>query len=193
GTHSKPEGEDRHDVGSDKGYQEKDKAGSGKGKSLHPQDDSDNYSEENLLGNNNYTELSERLAALEAQLAAEQARSAKLERESTIRDFQEFADDLYNRGSLTENLYPSTQLVELLTKLQYNEIEFSEDSSPAKEVMNLLGKLPQMVDFNDYSEDDLKPIKEDSDPLTRAVALSEEKNIEFSEAIKLVLYPQETK
>ncbi|MDX1370862.1 MAG: phage protease, partial [Nitrososphaeraceae archaeon] len=53
GTHPKPEGKDRHDVGSDKGRQEKDRADSGKGKTLHPEDKSSNYSEDDLLGNNN--------------------------------------------------------------------------------------------------------------------------------------------
>ncbi|MDX1371190.1 MAG: hypothetical protein R3321_01900, partial [Nitrososphaeraceae archaeon] len=149
-----------------------------------------NYSEDSdYLGNNNYVEMESRLAQLEAILAKETAKRIQLERESTVRDFTEFTEGLYAKGQLTETLVAQEEIVDLLTGLHYKEIEYSEEFSPAYAVMAILEKLPQMVDFNDYSEEDLKPIDTHKDPVTQATELMKERNIEFTEAIKEVLYP----
>lgn len=160
--------------------QDHDKVKSDKRKALYPK-----------MGNNNYAEMEAKLAQLEEALAQQRAQTMKLERDRQVAEFSEFTKGLYAKGQLTETLVPSERLVELLTQLHYNEIEYSDGSSPAHAVMNILARLPKMVDFNDYSEEDLKPIDNSyKDPVTKATEIMKEKNIEFSEAIKEVLYPQ---
>ena len=139
-----------------------------------------------------YSELSERLEQLEAMnqklVAEKQAAEAKAHR----LQLEDFAESLYATGRLTEATIEQDELVDYMEGLENGTLEFSEGETAATKLMDLLASLPQQVSFSEVAPHnvDAMPI-EDLDPHEKALRLSKESDMSYTEALKQTLFTVE--
>ncbi len=146
----------------------------------------------------NFSE-SEEFSELSARLAELEAANAKLvqEKQAAIRaahrsQLVEFAESLYARGQLTPAVIDSDDLVDYMEGLEYGTLEFSEGETAATKLMEILAKLPAQVSFAEIAAHDKEALPLESlDPHEKALRLSKEEGIDYAEALKKSLFTAE--
>ena len=210
---------DYKDKGSDSGAQDKDRVSKGTGKaedlSATGKDDDVQDSgnvEYKSLGNGSgsgkqikspavrvmrfseqqFSELAERLEQLEAAnarlVAEKQAAVARAHR----MQLNDFAESLYATGRLTEAMIEQDELVDYMEGLENGTLEFSEGETAATKLMEILAALPQQVEFSEVAGHDLEAVPTESlDPHERALRMSKEEGLSYTEALKQTLFTAE--
>ena len=143
----------------------------------------------------NFSE-SEEFSELSARLAELEAANAKLvhEKQVAVRaahrsQLVEFAESLYAHGQLTPAVIDGDDLVDYMEGLEYGTLEFSEGETAATKLMEILAKLPAQVSFAEIAAHDKEALPLESlDPHERALRLSKEEGIDYSEALKKTLF-----
>jgi hypothetical protein len=146
----------------------------------------------NFAETEQFSELSARLAELEAanaRLVQEKQAAVRAAHRSQL---VEFTESLYNTGRLTPAVCDADELVDYMEGLEYGTLEFAEGESAATKLMELLANLPAQVSFSEiaaFNKDELPT--ESLDPHERALRLVKEEGLEYSEALKKSLFTVE--
>ena len=146
----------------------------------------------------NFSE-SEEFSELSARLAELEAANAKLVQEKQVAvraahrsQLVEFAESLYAHGQLTPAVIDGDDLVDYMEGLEYGTLEFSEGETAATKLMEILAKLPAQVSFAEIAAHDKGALPLESlDPHERALRLSKEEGIDYAEALKKSLFTAE--
>ena len=145
--------------------------------------------------NSNFAEFSEltaRLEQLEAANAKLVAEKAAAEQHAHRLQLEDFAESLYSTGRLTPAVCDQDELVDYMEGLEYGTLEFAEGESPATKLMELLASLPAQVSFSEVAALSSEEIPlENLDPHERALRLSKEEGLEYTEALKQTLFTAE--
>ena len=139
-----------------------------------------------------FSELSARLAELEAANAKLVQEKIAAERHAHRMELQEFTESLFATGRLTPAVCEAEELVDYMEGLEYGTLEFSEGESAATKLMELLASLPAQVSFSEiaaHNEEDV-PL-ESLDPHSQALRLVKEEGLEYAEALKQTLFTAE--
>jgi hypothetical protein len=146
------------------------------------EDDEEDFSE----SKETITSLTNRLAELEAQNKALQAKIRRAE-------IQEFIEDIYDSGRLTEEMITEEDMLSYMEKIDQGYVDFAEGESPLTPLMAILEKLPQAVCFTevakdfDFKEEELE--ETDLTPHEKALKLmGEDPGLEYTEALKKAIY-----
>lgn len=101
-----------------------------------------------------------------------------------------FIENLYNEGKLTNAIIPQGELQNYCEGLEFGTLEFAEGETPSTKLLNLLGKLPNMVYFNEVvSNESFEPEEEDLDPHERALQMVKRGEAsDYLEAIKMAIW-----
>ena len=84
------------------------------------------------------------------------------------------------------------ELVDYMEGLEYGTLEFAEGETAATKLMEILAALPSQVSFSEvaaFNKDEIP--MENLDPHERALRLSKEEGMEYSEALKKTLFTAE--
>jgi hypothetical protein len=139
-----------------------------------------------------FSELSARLAELEAANAKLVAEKAQAEQRAHRMQLEEFAESLYATGRLTPAVCEAEELVDYLEGLEYGTLEFAEGETQATKLMELLASLPAQVSFSEIASHDEDALPEESlDPHSKALRLVKESGIDYAEALKQTLFTAE--
>ena len=139
-----------------------------------------------------FSELTERLAQLEAANARLVQEKIAAERHAHRMQLEEFSESLFATGRLTPAVCSSDELVDYMEGLEYGTLEFAEGESPATKLMDLLASLPAQVSFSEIAPYDESSVPlENLDPHERALLLVKEEGLEYSEALKQTLFTVE--
>ena len=139
-----------------------------------------------------FSELSARLAELEAANAKLVAEKAHAEQRAHRMQLEEFAESLYATGRLTPAVCEAEELVDYMEGLEYGTLEFAEGESAATKLMELLAALPAQVSFSEIASHDEDALPEESlDPHSKALRLVKESGIDYAEALKQTLFTVE--
>ena len=139
-----------------------------------------------------FSELSARLAELEAANAKLVAEKAHAEQRAHRMQLEEFAESLYATGRLTPAVCEAEELVDYMEGLEYGTLEFAEGESAATKLMELLAALPAQVSFSEIASHDEDALPEESlDPHSKALRLVKESGMEYAEALKQTLFTVE--
>ena len=146
----------------------------------------------------NFSE-SEEFSELSARLAELEAANAKLVQEKQVAvraahrsQLVEFAESLYAHGQLTPAVIDGDDLVDYMEGLEYGTLEFSEGETAATKLMEILAKLPAQVSFAEIAAHDKEALPLESlDPHEKALRLSKEEGIDYAEALKKSLFTAE--
>ena len=146
----------------------------------------------NFSESEEFSELSARLAELEAanaQLVREKQAAVRAAHRSQL---VEFAESLYAHGQLTPAVIDGDDLVDYMEGLEYGTLEFSEGETAATKLMEILAKLPAQVSFAEIAAHDKEALPLESlDPHEKALRLSKEEGIDYAEALKKSLFTAE--
>ena len=146
----------------------------------------------NFAESEQFSELSARLAELEAANARLVQEKFAAEQAAHRMQLEEFAESLYATGRLTGAIVDQTDLVDYMEGLEYGTLEFAEGESAATPLMELLAALPSQVSFAEVAAHNKDAVPfENLDPHEKALRLSEEEGIEYSEALKKTLFTAE--
>jgi hypothetical protein len=215
GKHSEikgyPDGEGMNsEKGDDGGEQDKDRKKKGTAKEIKGYPDS--YMSTGMGGGNgkqvkggkvrvmavNHSESDDPIAAMMARLEELEAANARLreqaefaERQANRMRLEQFAEGLYESGKLTDAVVSQEQLVDYMEGLEYGTLEFAEGESAATPLMKILESLPAQVCFEELAGGAVETHEEELDPHRQALKIKEEEGIEYSEALKRVLFPAE--
>lgn len=136
-------------------------------------------------------EMMARLEELEAANAKLKADAEFAERKAHRMQLEQFAEGLYQSGKLTEAVVSSEELVDYMEGLEYGTLEFAEGETAATPLMRILENLPSQVCFEEVAGGESVVREEDLDPHEKALKISKEEDIEYSEALKRVLFTAE--
>ena len=139
-----------------------------------------------------FSELTNRLAELEAANAKLVQEKVAAERKAHRMQLDDFAESLYTSGRLTNAMIDQDELVDYMEGLENGTLEFAEGESAATPLMNLLAALPSQVEFSEvagYDEDAIPD--ENLDPHERALRLVKESGVDYAEALKQTLFTVE--
>jgi hypothetical protein len=146
----------------------------------------------------NHSESDDPIAAMMARLEELEAANARLreqaefaERQTNRMRLEQFAEGLYESGKLTDAVVSQEQLVDYMEGLEYGTLEFAEGESAATPLMKILESLPSQVCFEELAGGAVETHEEELDPHRQALKIKEEEGIEYSEALKRVLFPAE--
>jgi hypothetical protein len=146
----------------------------------------------------NHSESNDPIAAMMARLEELEAANARLreqaefaERQANRMRLEQFAEGLYESGKLTDAVVSQEQLVDYMEGLEYGTLEFAEGESAATPLMKILESLPSQVCFEELAGGAVETHEEELDPHRQALKIKEEEGIEYSEALKRVLFPAE--
>jgi hypothetical protein len=146
----------------------------------------------------NHSESDDPIAAMMARLEELEAANARLreqaefaERQANRMRLEQFAEGLYESGKLTNAVVSQEQLVDYMEGLEYGTLEFAEGESAATPLMKILESLPAQVCFEELAGGAVETHEEELDPHRQALKIKEEEGIEYSEALKRVLFPAE--
>ena len=140
----------------------------------------------------NFSELTNRLAELEAANAKLVKEKVAAERKAHRMQLEDFAESLYATGRLTNAIIDEAELVDYMEGLENGTLEFAEGESPATPLMSLLASLPSQVEFSEVAGHDPEavPLK-NLDPHERALLLVKEGDMDYTEALKQTLFSAE--
>ena len=147
----------------------------------------------NFSETTDFSELTARLEALEAQNAKLVQEKAAAERRAHRMQLQEFTESIYASGRLTEAVIEQDGLVDYIEGLEYGTLEFAEGESSATKLMDLLAALPAQVSYSEIAggaSDDMIPY-DSMDPHEKAVHLTKEEGLDYTEALKKALFSAE--
>ena len=139
-----------------------------------------------------FSELSERLAELEAANSRLLQEKMEAERQAHRLQLEDFTESLYATGRLTPAVCDQEELVDYMEGLENGTLEFSEGESPATKLMELLAALPAQVSFSEvapHNEDELP--EESLDPHSLALRMVKEQGMDYTEALKQTLFTAE--
>jgi len=143
----------------------------------------------NFAESEQFSELSARLAELEAANARLVQEKQAAVRAAHRAQLVEFTESLYNTGRLTPAVCDADELVDYMEGLEYGTLEFAEGETAATKLMNLLAALPAQVSFSEvapFNKDEIP--MESLDPHEQALRMSKEEGIDYSEALKKTLF-----
>lgn len=146
----------------------------------------------NFSESEQFSELTSRLAELEAANARLVQEKAQAERAAHRSHLSEFAESLFDTGRLTPAVIDAEELVDYMEGLEYGTLEFAEGESAATKLMDLLAALPSQVSFAEvapFNKEEL-PV-ETLDPHEQALRLAKEEGIDYAEALKKTLFTAE--
>jgi len=129
-----------------------------------------------------------RLEELEAANTRLREQAEFAERQANRMRLEQFAEGLYETGKLTDAVVAQDDLVEYLEGLEYGTLEFAEGESAATPLMKILENLPAQVCYSEVAGGEVAIREEDLDPHQRAMKLSKEEGMEYTEALKHVLF-----
>jgi len=129
-----------------------------------------------------------RLEELEAANTRLREQAEFAERQANRMRLEQFAEGLYETGKLTDAVVAQGDLVEYLEGLEYGTLEFAEGESAATPLMKILENLPAQVCYSEVAGGEVAIREEDLDPHQRAMKLSKEEGMEYTEALKHVLF-----
>jgi len=199
----------RETKATDGGAQEKDRASVGKGKDCQSDGHEENKpggapkagSGKQIKGKGvrvmkfaeaDFSELTARLEQLEAanaKLVAEKQAAVAAAHRLQLEDF---AESLYATGRLTTAMIEQDDLVDYMEGLENGTLEFSEGETAATKLMEILAALPQQVEFSEVAAHDPKAVPmENLDPHERALRMSQEDGLSYTEALKQTLFSAE--
>jgi hypothetical protein len=139
-----------------------------------------------------FSELSARLAELEAANAKLVQEKMAAERAAHRMQLEEFAESLYASGRLTDAVVEQEELVDYMEGLEHGTLEFAEGESAATKLMDLLAALPAQVTFSEVAAHNPDEVLEENlNPHEKALRLSQEGNIDYAEALKQTLFSAE--
>jgi hypothetical protein len=139
-----------------------------------------------------FSELSERLEQLEALNAKLVQEKVDAERKAHRLQLEDFAESLYATGRLTEAVMEQEALVDYMEGLENGTLEFAEGESAATPLMSLLAALPQQVCYTEVAAHNPEEVREeDLNPHERALRLSKEEGMDYTEALKQTLFSAE--
>ena len=136
-------------------------------------------------------EMMARLEELEAANAKLKAEAEFAERKAHRMQLEQFAEGLYDSGKLTEAVVAAEDLVDYMEGLELGTLEFAEGETAATPLMRILENLPSQVCFEEVAGGESVVREEDLDPHEKALKISKEEGIEYSEALKRVLFTAE--
>jgi hypothetical protein len=146
----------------------------------------------NFAESADFAELTARLEQLEAANAKLVTEKRNAEMRAHRMQLEEFSESLFATGRLTEAVIDQSDLVDYMEGLEYGTLEFAEGESAATKLMELLASLPAQVSFSEIapvSSGDI-PV-ENLDPHERALRLSKEEGLDYTEALKQTLFTAE--
>ena len=139
-----------------------------------------------------FSELAERLEQLEAANARLVAEKQAAEAKAHRMQLNDFAESLYATGRLTTAMIEQDELVDYMEGLEYGTLEFAEGESAATKLMEILAALPQQVEFSEIAGHDPEAVPtENLDPHEKALRLSAEEGMSYTEALKQTLFTAE--
>ena len=139
-----------------------------------------------------FSEMVSRLEQLEAANAKLVAEKAAAEAAAHRLQLNDFAESLYATGRLTEAVIEQDELVDYMEGLENGTIEFSEGVTPATKLMEILAALPQQVEFSEVAGHDPEAVPvENLNPHERALRMSQEGAMSYTEALKQTLFSAE--
>ena len=139
-----------------------------------------------------FSELSERLEQLEAMNAKLVAEKQAAEAAAHRLQLEDFCESLYSTGRLTEATIDQDDLVDYMEGLENGTLEFSEGESPATKLMELLAALPAQVSFSEIAPHNDEEVPEESlNPHEKALRMSQEEGMSYTEALKVTLFSAE--
>lgn len=143
----------------------------------------------------NHSEGSDQIAEMMARLEELETANARLreqadfaERQASRMRLEQFAEGLYGSGKLTEAVVTMDELVDYMEGLEHGTLEFSEGESAATPLMKILSSLPAQVCFEEVAGGEVVMSEDALDPHERALKLAKEESIQYTEALKQVLY-----
>lgn len=146
----------------------------------------------NFAESEQFSELSSRLAELEAANARLVQEKQAAVRAAHRAQLVEFTESLYNTGRLTPAVCDADELVDYMEGLEYGTLEFAEGESAATKLMDLLANLPAQVSFSEIAAFNKDEIPTESlDPHERALRMVKEEGVDYSEALKKTLFTVE--
>ena len=139
-----------------------------------------------------FSELTDRLAQLEAANAKLVQEKVAAERKAHRMQLEDFAESLYATGRLTNAIIDEVELVDYMEGLENGTLEFAEGESAASPLMTLLAALPSQVEFSEVAGYDPDAIPaENLDPHERALRLVKDSGVDYAEALKQTLFTAE--
>lgn len=146
----------------------------------------------NFAESQQFSELSARLAELETANARLVQEKFAAEQAAHRMQLEEFAESLYATGRLTGAIVDQSDLVDYMEGLEYGTLEFAEGESAATPLMTILAALPSQVSFSEIAAHNRDAVPfENLDPHEKALRLSEEEGIDYTEALKKTLFTAE--
>ena len=134
------------------------------------------------------TELFARLEALESENNRLKEQADFAERQTRRMLMTQFVEGLYEDGKLTDAVVTQDELVDYMEGLEYGTLEFSEGETLTTPLMKILSNLPAQVCYSEIAAGETVVRDEDLDPHERALKLSKEEGIDYTEALKAVLF-----
>jgi hypothetical protein len=215
GKHSEikgyPDGEGQNsEKGDDGGEQDEDRKKKGTGK--EPAGYPSNYKSTGMGGGSgkqvkggkvrvmtvNHAEGNDRLTAVMARLEELEAANTRLreqveyaERQAHRVHLEQFAEGLFDSGKLTDAVISKDELVDYMEGLEYGTLEFAEGESIVTPMMRILEKLPAQVCFEEVAGGSTSVQEEDLDPHQMAMKMVKEDGLDYTEALKQVLFSAE--
>ena len=143
----------------------------------------------NYAETSDFSELTARLAELEAANAKLVQEKIAAERAAHRMQLEEFAESLFSTGRLTPAVCEAEELVDYMEGLEYGTLEFAEGESAATKLMELLAALPAQVSYSEVVTHDDEAIPADNlNPHEQALRMSKEEGMDYAEALKQTLF-----
>jgi len=146
----------------------------------------------------NHAEGDDRLTAVMARLEELEAANTRLreqvdyaERQAHRVRLEQFAEGLFDAGKLTDAVISKDELVDYMEGLEYGTLEFAEGESAVTPMMRLLENLPALVCFEEVAGGSTSVHEEDLDPHQMAMKMVKEDGLDYTEALKQVLFSAE--
>lgn len=141
-------------------------------------------------------DYSEKISALE-----EKNRQLELEKQAEIAaknhgDVVTYVEGLFKSGKLTPAMIDSDVLVEYIEALDAVPCEFGEFTTASSEetgstrLKQLLNSLPTTVEYKEVIQHDAPIPSVDADFHETALKLARENDLEYTEALKMIMYPE---
>jgi len=139
-----------------------------------------------------FAELTARLEQLEAMNAKLVAEKQAAERHAHRIQLEEFAESLFATGRLTPAVIDQDELVDYVEGLESGTLEFAEGETAATKLMELLASLPAQVSFAEIAPHNTDEVPDEAlDPHEKALRMSKEQNMSYTEALKVTLFEVE--
>ena len=139
-----------------------------------------------------FSELTARLAELEAANAKLVAEKQAAEAKAHRLQLEEFCESLYATGRMTPAVMDQEDLVDYMEGLENGTLEFSEGETPATKLQDLLAALPPQVSFSEIAPHNTDEVPDEAlDPHERALRMSKDEGVSYAEALKVTLFTAE--